>query len=125
MHFSAATQRGEATLRDAIVEAAEFALEREGAPKIPAAWGRVKAAIEALRERDQRRPIAKRRHRTMTSDEFAALSGGRGAFRQGLGGECLTQRLFQRGVVALVLIEQVSGGYLLGVSHGDCAQDCA
>src|SRR6202041_3534571 len=73
VHFSAATPRGEAALRDALVEAAEFALEREGAPKIPAAWGRVKAAIEALRERDQRRPIAMRRHRTMTTDAFAAL----------------------------------------------------
>jgi internalin A len=80
VHFSAATARGEATLRDALVEAAEFALEREGAPRIPAAWARVKAAIEALRERDQRRPIAKRRHRTLTTDEFAALCRPKGVF---------------------------------------------
>jgi internalin A len=77
VHFSAATPRGEAALHDALAEAAEFALDREGAPKIPAPWGRVKAAIEALRESDQRRPIAKRRHRTMTTDAFAALRAER------------------------------------------------
>ncbi len=71
--FSAAAPRGEAVLREALVEAAEFALQREGAPKIPAAWRRVKAALERLRETDQKRPIGARRHRTLTTDAFAAI----------------------------------------------------
>jgi internalin A len=71
--FSAATPRGEASLREALVEAAEFALQREGAPRIPTAWRRVEAALERLRDEDQKRPIGERRHRTLTPGEFAAI----------------------------------------------------
>jgi len=76
--FSAATPRGEAPLREALVEAAEFALQREGAPKIPAAWRRVKAALESLYDEDQQQPIGERRHRTLTTDEFAGICRDQG-----------------------------------------------
>jgi internalin A len=56
----------------------------------------VKAAIETLRERDQRRPIAKRRHRTMTTDEFAALCRQNGVKSEP---EHLLQYLHRTGIV--------------------------
>ena len=94
--FSAATPRGEASLREALLEAAEFALRQEGAPRIPVAWRRVEAALERLRGEDQQRPIGARRHRTLTLREFAAICRKQGVKSEP---QHLLQYLHRTGVV--------------------------
>ncbi|MCW2284841.1 internalin A [Rhodoblastus acidophilus] len=73
VNFSAAKPRGVAALSDALSEAAEYALEQEGAPKIPEAWARVKRALEGAEDADALRPVARRRHRVLTTKIFARL----------------------------------------------------
>jgi internalin A len=96
VNFSAATRRGQRASHEALVEAAEFALEKEGAPKIPLAWSRVKAALESLYEVDQKRPVRERRHRTLTTDEFATICRNHGVKSEP---KHLLQYLHRTGVV--------------------------
>ena len=96
VEVSAFKPRGISAFREKLAEAAEYALEHEGAPKIPAAWARVKAALEAWLVQDGARPKAMRLHRTLTTEEFAALCREQGVKSEP---KHLLQYLHRSGVV--------------------------
>ena len=73
VHFSAATNRGRASLIEKVTESVAYLRERQGVATIGVARHRVKTKLEAMRAADAELPSGQRRHRTLTEAEFRQI----------------------------------------------------
>ena len=73
LRFSAKTDRGRASLDEALADAVTWLRRNQGVDKIGKGRAEVKARLEAMRDEDAGRPPAERRHRLMTQAEFVGL----------------------------------------------------
>ena len=73
LRFSAKTDRGRASLDEALADAVTWLRRNQGVDKIGKGRAEVKARLEAMRDDDAGRPPAERRHRLVTQVEFLDL----------------------------------------------------
>ena len=73
LRFSAKTDRGRASLDEALADAVTWLRRNQGVDKIGKGRAEVKAGLEAMRDDDAGRPPAERRHRLVTQAEFLSL----------------------------------------------------
>ncbi|VUX45208.1 conserved hypothetical protein [Candidatus Defluviicoccus seviourii] len=78
LRFSARTDRGRATLEEALAEAAAWLRQQEGIATIGAGRARVKEKLEALRDADAGLPPAVRQYRTLSQAHFQDLCAAAG-----------------------------------------------
>ena len=73
LRFSAKTDRGRASLDEALADAVTWLRRNQGVDKIGKGRAEVKARLEAMRDDDAGRLPAERRHRLVTQAEFLSL----------------------------------------------------
>jgi internalin A len=73
LNYSALNDRGRAALDDALREAVAWLHEKEGVAVIGVGRAEVKRTIEDMRDADAARPLAERRDRVMSFEQFEAL----------------------------------------------------
>jgi internalin A len=73
LRVSAKTDRGRASLDEALADAVIWLRRNQGVDKIGKGRAEVKARLEAMRDDDAGRPPGERRHRLVTPAEFLSL----------------------------------------------------